>query len=299
MRPTQDWRRLGELIVDRGLVDDEQLEDALLEQRVSRKRLGAILVAQGAISPPDLTAALMSQLGDRPAPEPARAVAPEPVPVDHEPEETHRKGLFRRRRPVEDAPAQNGASPAPAIAEPERRPMLDAETLDLLQDIRGITQAHLDALRHEFEEAGRELEAARIEIQARDRRIAELEALLQASDAERYKLSDALRAEMARTEARLREYRPPEPAAVTAHELEPAISRTVVEPDRSVGPPRPESFLLLVPDAVGGHALRESAGEPPPVSSRIAVGGQRFVVVSHRRSPIGTDERLCVQLAID
>ena len=80
---------------------------------------------------------------------------------------------------------------------------------------------------------------------------------------------------------------------------EPVTAQTVLEPVLSVEPPRPQSFLLLVPDAVGGHALRESAGEPPPVGSRIAVGGQRFLVVSHRRSPIGTDERLCVQLQID
>ena len=41
-------RRLGDLIVDRGLISREQLEDVLLEQQASRKRLGTILVSNGA-----------------------------------------------------------------------------------------------------------------------------------------------------------------------------------------------------------------------------------------------------------
>jgi type IV pilus assembly protein PilB len=41
------WRPLGEVIVERGLITPEQLEDALLEQRITNKRLGTILIDKG------------------------------------------------------------------------------------------------------------------------------------------------------------------------------------------------------------------------------------------------------------
>jgi predicted nucleic acid-binding Zn-ribbon protein len=57
------WRPLGELIVERGLITHEQLEDALLEQRITRKRLGTILVEKGIVSAETLTNALVDQIG--------------------------------------------------------------------------------------------------------------------------------------------------------------------------------------------------------------------------------------------
>jgi hypothetical protein len=57
------WRPLGELIVERGLITQEQLEDALLEQRITRKRLGTILVEKGVVSAETLTDALVDQIG--------------------------------------------------------------------------------------------------------------------------------------------------------------------------------------------------------------------------------------------
>jgi predicted nucleic acid-binding Zn-ribbon protein len=57
------WRPLGELIVERGLITEEQLEDALLEQRITRKRLGTILVDRGFVTTEKLTDALVDQVG--------------------------------------------------------------------------------------------------------------------------------------------------------------------------------------------------------------------------------------------
>src|SRR5438105_12126655 len=57
------WRPLGELIVERGLITQEQLEDALLEQRITHKRLGTILVDKGIVTAPELTDALVDQIG--------------------------------------------------------------------------------------------------------------------------------------------------------------------------------------------------------------------------------------------
>src|SRR5712692_9718853 len=57
------WRPLGQLFVERGLITQEELEDALVEQRETSKRLGTILVSRGLVSGPELTSVLVDQLG--------------------------------------------------------------------------------------------------------------------------------------------------------------------------------------------------------------------------------------------
>ena len=57
------WRPIGELFVARGLISEEQLEQALAEQVATGRRLGEILVACDLISSPELTQVLMEQLG--------------------------------------------------------------------------------------------------------------------------------------------------------------------------------------------------------------------------------------------
>src|SRR5438105_15949572 len=57
------WRPLGQLFVERGLITQDELEEALVEQRETRKRLGAILVSRGLVSGPELTSVLVDQLG--------------------------------------------------------------------------------------------------------------------------------------------------------------------------------------------------------------------------------------------
>lgn len=57
------WRPLGQLFVERGLITQDELEEALVEQQETRKRLGAILVSRGLVSGPELTSVLVDQLG--------------------------------------------------------------------------------------------------------------------------------------------------------------------------------------------------------------------------------------------
>jgi DNA repair exonuclease SbcCD ATPase subunit len=57
------WRPLGQLFVERGLITQDELEEALVEQHETRNRLGAILVARGLVSGPELTSVLVDQLG--------------------------------------------------------------------------------------------------------------------------------------------------------------------------------------------------------------------------------------------
>jgi type IV pilus assembly protein PilB len=55
-------RRLGQLLLDEGLISEEELARALDAQRTSLAHLGAILVSQGAIAEDDLTVALSVHL---------------------------------------------------------------------------------------------------------------------------------------------------------------------------------------------------------------------------------------------
>jgi hypothetical protein len=58
-----NWRPLGELFVETGLITPLELEEALTEQAETDQRLGEILVARGFVSEPDLVTVLMEQLG--------------------------------------------------------------------------------------------------------------------------------------------------------------------------------------------------------------------------------------------
>jgi hypothetical protein len=57
------WRPLGELLVQRGLIDDYQLESLLLEQRLSGKLFGELLVGKRVVSPMDMAAVIAEQHG--------------------------------------------------------------------------------------------------------------------------------------------------------------------------------------------------------------------------------------------
>ena len=57
------WRPLGEVIAELGLISQEDLEDALLEQRITHKRLGTILIEKGILTAQQLTDALVDQIG--------------------------------------------------------------------------------------------------------------------------------------------------------------------------------------------------------------------------------------------
>lgn len=57
------WRPLGELLVAKGLVTEDELELALAEQAESGRLLGAILVQRGYVSGPALAVALAEQYG--------------------------------------------------------------------------------------------------------------------------------------------------------------------------------------------------------------------------------------------
>jgi len=62
---SRSTKRIGELLVQRGLVSEGQLAQALTEQRSTRQFLGAILVQRGWIQPQALLEVLSEQFGMR------------------------------------------------------------------------------------------------------------------------------------------------------------------------------------------------------------------------------------------
>jgi hypothetical protein len=85
MSAAQPWAPLGELLVERGLLSQRQLELALQEHQRTGRRLGEVLVAFGFVSHDALANTLLEQVGlavEQPlliAPPPV-AAAPEPPP---------------------------------------------------------------------------------------------------------------------------------------------------------------------------------------------------------------------------
>jgi hypothetical protein len=59
----QSWRPLGELLVTKGLVSEDELQRALKEQEETGQLLGTILVDRGFVSGPALAIALAEQYG--------------------------------------------------------------------------------------------------------------------------------------------------------------------------------------------------------------------------------------------
>lgn len=56
-------KRLGDLLVENGIISQEQLEEALVEQRKSKRKLGDLLITQGYITEQQLIEVLEFQLG--------------------------------------------------------------------------------------------------------------------------------------------------------------------------------------------------------------------------------------------
>ncbi len=247
---------LGKLLLESGSLTEEQLEDALLEQRITHKRLGSILVSKGIITAPELTAGLVAQIGGETEPVQTAAAV---VPDEHRPAEgdTRSSGGSRRFR--------RGKARAQAEAE--------------LQELRSTTEVQIGDLT-------RRLEQATLELAARDTRLTDLESRLHASERERGRLLDALRAEVQLQESALQAVRRLESAVGNGKPAgEPAPSATEAE-----------GYLALAPRPGGGHSLLELDGRPPAVGSEIQLGDRRLVVASHGPAPLAFDPRVCVRL---
>jgi DNA repair exonuclease SbcCD ATPase subunit len=147
------WRPLGALLVEKGLLTAEELEDALTAQQTTGKRLGQILVDRGHVSGPALTNALAEQYG-----------------IELKTEEGFGTGLraeIERRHSTRRPPAavEKVADDTPPEAPVETEPT----------DANGPGDAALAELEPQLEEHWARLAAAEADLAVRDARIAELE----------------------------------------------------------------------------------------------------------------------------
>jgi hypothetical protein len=134
------WRPLGQMLVESGLINLQQLEVALHEQARSREPIGRILVSLGYISAQTLRSALLRQWG-----------------LDRARQEGFGSGLLREleRRGVG---LRSVAEPRPRepAATTQAEPMADPVTL---APARESGRPPLEALLDAFEERSRALSA--------------------------------------------------------------------------------------------------------------------------------------------
>ena len=134
----QSWRPLGELLVTKGLVTQEELNHALKEQEETGRLLGTILVERGFVSGPALAVALAEQYG-----------------VELPTERGFGTGLWaeidRRHREGRGVPPEENV----VRLEPVKAPALEAvpdpdPELDRLQSENSRLQDEIERLRAEF-----------------------------------------------------------------------------------------------------------------------------------------------------
>jgi chromosome segregation ATPase len=181
------WRPLGELFVVRGLISEEQLEEALAEQIATGRRLGEILVERKLISSPELTNALMEQLGRevarqegfgsglwaeiqrrraRPDARPELSLVVARRPSDPEPEDTVegwglREGTVAELElDIEELTTELGIA-KPASSRPEEQLSGDLSSVELERLRRELQErsATVETLTSELEGARRSVEA--------------------------------------------------------------------------------------------------------------------------------------------
>jgi len=273
-----NWRPLGLLLVEKGLLTEEELDFALAKQREHGRRIGEILVESGLVSGPALAQVLAEQLGVELSAEEGFGTGlrfqivrrHEKRPVDLPPENGngHVAGIAEAA-PADEAPADDGsawhepgvvalpADPEPVVElepEPEAIPLeTDPRMVELEAECAGQAEAidHLTA----------QLVEREAELDGRDAAIEELKAEL-----------EALRAA-----------------------LEGAAPAAEAEPEPEPEEPLPAAHVLLAPGPES-YSLAELDGPPPAPGQELEHAGARYVVCKVGRSPFPADPRPCAFL---
>lgn len=266
------WRPLGRLLVDKGLLTDEELERALEEQEFTGKRLGEILIERGYLATPTLSRALAEQYG---------------VDLDFErgfgsglSEEIERR--HQAKRPVLRIVRQN--------AEPEIVEVPNTFSVDEvvgLRDRLAEAESRLAELLPHLEEQWARLAEAQARITeletagqdapaADDGRVAELEV----------QLAEA-RALLVARDARF---------AALETELEAMIT---AQANAQPAEPEPETSHLLFVPSPAGYEIAESDGAAPDPGARIELHGSPYLVSRRSGAPFPGDRRRCAYLVAE
>ena len=256
------WRPLGRLLVEQGLLSEDELERALEEQESTGRRLGETLIDLGFVSQMALSRALAEQYGIEPKTESGFGTGLRAeIERRHDPDRVEQ--IEHHLRIADSAPAL-ALVPEPEAPEPDTT---DGENLYLAQ--LEEQWAKLAAAEERLAEAERELTALRrtagrrrdqatrlVErIRTRDRHIAELSAI------ER----DALAQSTETTPSRL------DAGASRGHLVYAQLPERYVLVERDGEPPEPDATLEL-PE----------------------IGEEKFLVCRVGKSPLPNDARPCV-----
>jgi hypothetical protein len=172
------WRPLGELLVESGVLTQDELELALEEQRLSGRRLGEVIVKQGFASGPAVTRAVAQQWGLELAPERGFGTG-----LWGEIERRHRekRGTLEAAPDTGDdheliaLPTGQADAEAPPPDEQHVEPEPEPEPVLSLERQLQSAYAELADLHDRLSEASGQLHEARAELAEARARLAELE----------------------------------------------------------------------------------------------------------------------------
>jgi hypothetical protein len=254
------WRPLGRLLVEQGLLSEDELERALEEQESTGRRLGETLIDLGFVSHTALSRALAEQYGIEPKTETGFGTGLRAeIERRHDPDRVEQ--IEHHLRIADTAPPL-ALVPEPEAPEPEA---VDDENLHLAQleeqwaklaaaeEQLAETECELTALRHTARRRRDQAERLVGRIRKRDRRIAELSAI----------------------------ERDAQPTETAPSQLDAGASRG----------------HLVYAQLAGRYVLVERDGEPPEPDAILElpeIGEEKFAVCRVGKSPLPNDARPCV-----
>jgi hypothetical protein len=299
---------LGELLLSRGLITAEQLEEALADQRDSGRPLGEIFVRLGFATGPMIGQALATQQGrmlkseygfatgfdatsaatdeDQREPPPVTvrsAERPKLVPTDGVP--LAQAGGLRLASTPQPAAVQAPAVAATATVEPDEAPAVQPDPLDRERaDAKAaleVSQRAQDApavdlresvarLEADIDEVTRERDDAGAQLRAATEALAARDAAPASTDPP-HEEDDRIAAQVAHLEQGLADAR----AAIAALQRDAALASSVRPPEATAE----SSHLVFFPASSGGWVVLERTGPAPAVGAVVdmsADGGSAF-----------------------
>jgi hypothetical protein len=302
--------------VDRGVLTSTQLYQVSLEQRVTGKPLGVIIMERGLASPDVLED--VSDSGSDEVPIPSPLNVEEAAQTSEERPRGLRERAARRLDVYLAATAAELDERGETLEQRSKRlhqlGIEDAnatQRMDQLLQVVAGRDAQVEEIAHERDRARKELALAREQLAAKGEQAARAEATFTAAEDQLRDLeaeNAALKASCREAEAVLvglqQSQRTQAEELAHARRLLDERSQRMSELERALADARAtvaqqvlsqSTHLLHVPGS-GCYALVERPGPPPKVGERISQdrdGDSRFVVTRLGTSPLPHDERTC------
>jgi hypothetical protein len=256
------WRPLGRLLVEQGLLSEDELERALEEQVSTGRRLGETLIELGFVSHPALSRALAGQYGIELATEKGFGTG-----LRVEIERRHNEGR------------DGEFVPGPEISDTAQAPAFVSESEAPEQDAGAAENLHLAQLEEQW-----------AKLAAAEERLADAENELTALRQTAERRHDQSKRLVGRV--RTRDRRIAELSAIERNEPARSTEATPSQPDANVS-----RGHLIYAQLAGRYVLVERDGEPPGpgVTLELPELAEETLLVSRvGKSPLPNDARPCV-----